>query len=98
MADESESGCGPISGDELRRVKQLCRMRLAETTGGYGYTRPFAQRRGVVVSDCGGAHAARGGGVMQEEGYSPVFYVMLVLGIVGVIGFCAVAAGAAGGM
>ena len=52
MTDESESGCGPISGDELRRVKQLCRMRLAETaetTGGYGYTRPFTRRDVVLL-------------------------------------------------
>lgn len=32
------------------------------------------------------------------EGYSPVFYMMLVLGMVGLIGFFLVAAGAAGGM
>ena len=31
------------------------------------------------------------------QGYSPLFYVMLGLGIVGVIGFLAVAAGAAAG-
>ena len=35
---------------------------------------------------------------MEDEGYSPVFYVMLVIGIVGVLGFFIVAAGAAGGM
>ena len=35
---------------------------------------------------------------MQEEGYSAVFYVMLIHGSVGVIGFFAVAAGAAGAM
>lgn len=33
----------------------------------------------------------------NNEGYSNLFYVMLVLGIVGVIGFFVVAAGAAGG-
>lgn len=33
----------------------------------------------------------------DNEGYSNLFYVMLVLGIVGVIGFFVVAAGAAGG-
>lgn len=35
---------------------------------------------------------------MEEQGYSPLFYVMLAIGIVGLIGFLAVAAGAAGGM
>jgi hypothetical protein len=30
--------------------------------------------------------------------YSPIFYIMLILGIVGVVGFFLVAAGAAGGM
>ena len=36
----------------------------------------------------------------QEEGYSGLFYVMLILGIVGVLGFLMVVAGAgaAGGM
>lgn len=34
----------------------------------------------------------------EEEGYSGLFYVMLIIGIVGVIGFFIVAAGAAGGM
>ena len=29
----------------------------------------------------------------QEEGYSGLFYVMLILGIVGVLGFLMVAAG-----
>lgn len=33
----------------------------------------------------------------QEEGFSSVFYIMLVLGIVGVLGFLFVAAGSAGG-
>lgn len=35
---------------------------------------------------------------MQEEGYSGIFYVMLIIGIIGVLGFFMVAAGAAGGM
>jgi hypothetical protein len=35
---------------------------------------------------------------MEEQGYSPLFYVMLILGIVGVVGFLIVGAGAAGGM
>jgi hypothetical protein len=35
---------------------------------------------------------------MQQEGYSPLFYVMLILGIIGVLGFFVVGAGAAGGM
>jgi hypothetical protein len=35
---------------------------------------------------------------MNEEGYSPLFYLMLLIGIVGVLGFFVVAAGAAGGM
>ena len=36
----------------------------------------------------------------DDEGFGPVFYVMLLLGIVGVVGFFMVAAGAAvgGGM
>ena len=36
----------------------------------------------------------------QEEGYSGLFYVMLILGIIGVLGFLMVAAGAeaAGGL
>lgn len=34
----------------------------------------------------------------DPEGYPPIFYVMLVLGIVGLLGFFLVAAGAAGGM
>lgn len=33
----------------------------------------------------------------DNNGYSNLFYVMLVLGIIGVIGFFVVAAGAAGG-
>lgn len=35
---------------------------------------------------------------MQDEGYSPLFYVMLILGIVGVLGFFVVAAGAGAGL
>ena len=35
---------------------------------------------------------------MEDEGYSPIFYVMLIVGIIGVLGFFVVAAGAAGGM
>ena len=35
---------------------------------------------------------------MDDPGYSPLFYVMLIIGIVGVLGFFVVAAGAAGGM
>ena len=31
---------------------------------------------------------------MEDEGYSPLFYIMLILGIVGVLGFLAVGAGA----
>lgn len=34
----------------------------------------------------------------EGNGYSGLFYVMLILGIVGVLGFFIVAAGAAGGM
>lgn len=34
---------------------------------------------------------------MQEEGYSGLFYVMLIFGIIGVLGFFVVAAGAAAG-
>ena len=36
--------------------------------------------------------------IVEEEGYSGLFYVMLILGIVGVLGFFVVAAGAAGGL
>lgn len=35
---------------------------------------------------------------MEEQPYSPLFYVMPIIGIVGVLGFFIVAAGAAGGM
>lgn len=35
---------------------------------------------------------------MKDEGYSGVFYVMLILGIVGVLGFFMVAASAVGGL
>lgn len=45
---------------------------------------------------CGGG--SRGWVMDDGQGYSPVFYVMLVVGIVGVLGFFLVAAGAAGGM
>ena len=34
----------------------------------------------------------------QDEGFSSVFYIMLILGIIGVIGFLFVSAGAAGGL
>lgn len=34
----------------------------------------------------------------EEQGYSGVFYIMLIIGIIGVLGFFIVAAGAAGGM
>ncbi len=34
----------------------------------------------------------------NEEGYSGIFYVMLIIGIVGVLGFVVVAAGAVGGL
>lgn len=36
--------------------------------------------------------------MMDEEGYSGSFYVMLIIGIIGVLGFFVVAAGAAGGL
>ena len=36
--------------------------------------------------------------MMDEEGYSGAFYVMLIIGIIGVLGFFVVAAGAAGGL
>lgn len=32
----------------------------------------------------------------MEEGYSPLFYIMLIVGIVGILGFFIVAAGAGG--
>lgn len=32
----------------------------------------------------------------DNEGYSPMFYIMLLVGIVGVLGFVLVAAGAGG--
>lgn len=34
----------------------------------------------------------------DEQGYSPIFYWMLILGIIGVVGFIIVAGGVAGGM
>ena len=34
---------------------------------------------------------------MDEEGYSPIFYIMLIIGIVGVIGFLMVAGGLSSG-
>ena len=34
----------------------------------------------------------------EPEGYSPLFYLMLALGIVGLLGFLLVSVGAAGGM
>lgn len=34
----------------------------------------------------------------NNEGYSPIFYVALILGVVGLLGFVLVAAGAAGGL
>lgn len=33
----------------------------------------------------------------DEQGYSPIFYWMLILGIIGVVGFIIVAGGVAGG-
>ena len=36
--------------------------------------------------------------MMEEQPYSPLFYVMLIIGIIGVLGFFIVGAGAAGGM
>ena len=36
--------------------------------------------------------------IMEEQPYSPLFYIALILGIVGVVGFLIVGAGAAGGM
>lgn len=36
--------------------------------------------------------------MMEDEGYSGAFYVMLIIGIIGVLGFFVVAAGAAGGL
>lgn len=35
---------------------------------------------------------------MDDQPYSPIFYIMLGLGIFGLLGFLLVAAGAAGGM
>lgn len=36
---------------------------------------------------------------MEDQGYSPLFYVALVIGIIGLLGFLAVGAGAGlGGM
>jgi hypothetical protein len=32
--------------------------------------------------------------MIMDEGYSPLFYVMLIFGIIGVLGFFVVAAGA----
>ena len=33
----------------------------------------------------------------EQEGYSSLFYIMLILGIIGIVGFLVVAAGAASG-
>lgn len=35
---------------------------------------------------------------MDEQGYSPIFYWMLIIGIVGLVGFLLVAGGVAGGL
>jgi hypothetical protein len=35
---------------------------------------------------------------MDDQPYSPIFYIMLLLGIIGIIGFLIVGTGAAGGM
>ncbi len=35
---------------------------------------------------------------MEEQGYSGIFYLMLIVGIIGLLGFFMVAAGAAGGL
>ena len=35
---------------------------------------------------------------MEDEGYSGLFYVMLIIGIVGVLGFLLVGGAAVGGM
>lgn len=35
---------------------------------------------------------------MEDEGYSPLFYVMLIIGIIGVLGLLVVGGGLAGGM
>lgn len=35
---------------------------------------------------------------MEEQGYSGIFYLMLIIGILGLLGFFLVAAGAAGGL
>ena len=36
--------------------------------------------------------------MMDEEGYSGAFYVMLIIGIIGVLGFLLVGGAAVGGM
>jgi hypothetical protein len=33
----------------------------------------------------------------EENGFSDIFYIMLIIGIVGIVGFLVVAAGAVGG-
>lgn len=35
---------------------------------------------------------------MEEQGYSGIFYLMLIVGIIGLVGFFMIAAGAAGGL
>lgn len=37
-------------------------------------------------------------GMMEQQGYSGLFYLMLVIGILGLLGFFMLAAGAAGGL
>ncbi|MFN8470566.1 MAG: hypothetical protein U0X20_33735 [Caldilineaceae bacterium] len=45
---------------------------------------------------CVPALPAKGQDMMEEQGYSQLFYVMLVLGVIGVVGFILVAAGVPG--
>jgi hypothetical protein len=53
-----------------------------------------------ILRRCSGTDAGKKTGAImeeQDEGFSSIFYIMLILGIIGVIGFLFVAAGAAGG-
>ena len=62
------------------------------------YPAPYAPGHHPVAPHCQTLPGNSPGGIVNEEGYPPIFYVMLVLGIIGIVGFFIVAAGAAGGM
>jgi hypothetical protein len=81
------------------RAADSCR-KSAENLAGASIERILS---GLIASSSISGHVIQfvclyGVFIMQEEGYSGIFYVMLILGIIGVLGFFVVAAGAAGGM